>query len=45
MLFLMLGTTSINGEECLSMENFYDLVKLMNLRYVMSFDVGIRSLK
>jgi hypothetical protein len=27
-------TTSMNGEKCLSMENFYDLVKLMNLCYV-----------
>jgi hypothetical protein len=44
-VFYVRNTTSINGEKCPSMENFYDLVKLMNLCYVMSFDVGIRSFK
>jgi hypothetical protein len=44
-VFYVRNTISINGEECPSKENFYGLIKLMNLCYVMSFDVGIRSFK
>jgi hypothetical protein len=38
-------TISIDGEKCPLIKNYYDLVKLMNLCYTISFDGGIRSLK
>jgi hypothetical protein len=38
-------TISIDGEKCPLIENYYDLVKLMNLSYTISFDGGIKILK
>ncbi len=36
---------SIDGGKCPMIENCYDIVKLMNLYYTISFDGGIRSLE
>jgi hypothetical protein len=38
-------TISIDGEKCPLIKNSYDLVKLMNLCWAISFDGGIRSLE
>jgi hypothetical protein len=38
-------TISIDGEKCPLIKNSYDLVKLMNLYWALSFDGGIRNLK